>query len=90
MGKFLELPSEPHPSFGGSMRRVHYPNGYGASIVRHKGSYGGKAGLYELGVLHNNKLCYTTPITDDVLGHLKESEVDGILTQIQELPPIVE
>jgi hypothetical protein len=63
----LQFGSHPH---GGQMVRVHFGNGYGASVVRSAYSYGGRDGLYELAVLAGNTLCYDTPITDDVEGHL--------------------
>ena len=68
---------------------VFYPNGYGASIVQHKFSYGGDKGLWELAVIKgNNKewdICYSTPITNDVIGHLTENEVDELLIKIETL-----
>jgi hypothetical protein len=65
-------------------------NGYGASIVRHLYSYGGSDGLWELAVTKydedgNWDLCYSTPITSDVLGHLTEEEVNETLKQIEQL-----
>lgn len=67
-----------------------FENGYGASVVCHKFSYGGPKGLFELGVLNNytGQLCYTTPITDDVLGHLTVDEVEAVLDKIQALPEL--
>ena len=66
-----------------------YPNGYGASIVQHEFSYGNRDGLWELAVIKGTEedwnICYETPITNDVLGHLSENEVDEILTQIEAL-----
>lgn len=66
-----------------------YPNGYGASIVQHEFSYGRDRGLWELAVLKGTKedwnICYTTPITSDVLGYLQDNEVDKLLTQIEAL-----
>lgn len=48
-------------------------------MVRHSGTYGGRSGLYELAVLNGtqakSELCYTTPITGDVLGYLTPEEV---------------
>jgi hypothetical protein len=68
---------------------VFYPNGYGASIVQHKFSYGGNKGLWELAVIKGNDeewdICYSTPITSDVEGYLTESEVDELLTKIEAL-----
>lgn len=68
---------------------VFYPNGYGASIVQHKFSYGGDKGLWELAVIKGNdedwSICYSTPITSDVEGHLTENKVDELLTKIETL-----
>lgn len=66
---------------------VKFPNGYGASIVCHAGSYGGKDGLFEVAVLdENDDITYDTPITCDVLGHLDFHEVDSVLFDIRNLP----
>lgn len=66
---------------------VKFPNGYGASIVCHAGSYGGKDGLFEVAVLdENDDIVYDTPITCDVLGHLDFHEVDSVLFDIRNLP----
>ena len=52
-----------------------FENGYGASVVKHDGSYGGKQGLYEIAVLDSTgDLCYSTPITDDVIGYATEEK----------------
>lgn len=57
------------------------------------GSYGSANRLWELAVLKFNKagsfeLCYTTPITSDVLGYLKEKEVETLLKKIKELKEV--
>ena len=69
---------------------VEFNNGYGASIVCHDMSYGGplvegENNLYELAVLHNDELCYDTPITDDVLGWQTIEEINETLKKIKEL-----
>lgn len=63
------------PLFDGVVARVEYPNGYGASVVRHSNSAGGTEGLYELAVLSGGAFTGTsygwlTP--DDVTARLKE------------------
>ena len=69
-----------------SIQKVYkFPNGYGASVIRHKGSYGYSKGLWELAVLEGDELCYDTEITDDVIGHLNDPEVDRLLRRIQHL-----
>lgn len=91
---FKELPSR--PMNGGIQYVAIFPNGYGASIVQHDFSYGGINGKWELAVLCDifgepfNEdfefgICYTTPITDDVLGYLSEFEVNETLDKIKDL-----
>jgi hypothetical protein len=74
--------------YNGVQCRIHFDNGYGASVVRHNYSYGGREGLYELAVLgENGKLHYDNPVANgDVRGHLTEEEVTDLLKQIQDLP----
>ena len=72
---------------GGVQRRYQFANGYGASVVRHMYSYGGNDGLWELAVTDRaGNLCYSTPITDDVLGYLGDADVDECLARIDALP----
>jgi hypothetical protein len=90
MKTFNDLVFEPHVAgMGGVMSRMFFGNGYGISVVRFMYSYGGSEGLYEVAVLKENEngwdLCYDTPITDDVIGHLDEIEVSEIMEQIQAL-----
>lgn len=73
----------------GIQKVYFFPNGYGASVIRHSFSYGGDQGLWELavlkGTLEKYELCYTTEITDDVLGYLDNKEVEETLSKIQNL-----
>ena len=63
-----------------------FENGYGASVVSHDGSYGGKQGLYEIAVLDSKgDLCYDTPITDDVVGYAGVTTVYETLDRIKSL-----
>ena len=83
MKQFLK---ETNPMNGGVQKVYQFPNGYGASVIRHKGSYGYEKGLWELAVLDEaGELDYSTPITDDVLGRLNDPEVDNVLGQISRL-----
>ena len=67
----------------GQQAKVEFPNGYGASIVQGPYSYGNEFGLYELAVLKDGVLCYDTPITSDVVGHLTPDDVTELLQQIE-------
>lgn len=64
----------------------HFDNGYGASIVRSKYSYGGRQGLWELAVLKDKQICYSTHITDDVVGYISDEQVVRYLVEISSLP----
>jgi len=83
----------PHPAgMGGVQKLFRFPNGYGASVVQFPYSYGGDSGLWELAVIRYSgedtdafSLTYDTPITDDVLGHLSEQDVDALLDQVAAL-----
>ena len=60
----------------GVQHRFKFDNDYGASVIKHDYSYGGKNGLWELAVLDfsidkSGEITYHTPITQDVIGHLE-------------------
>ena len=69
---------------GGIQRKYAFADGYGASVINHKGSYG-YPNKWELAVLKDNDICYDTPITNDVIGHLASDEILPILEKIQAL-----
>jgi len=67
--------------------RFDFPNGYGASVISGPCTYGGEVGLWELAVMDaSGRLCYDTPITNDVIGWLTEQDVARTLTSIAALP----
>jgi|TARA_R110000851_G_C12805788_1_gene537943 hypothetical protein len=71
--------------YGGIQKVYNFPNGYGASVIQHEGSYGFEKGQWELAVLFMEELCYSSPITDDVIGYLNEPQVDNLLEQIKQI-----
>lgn len=91
-----------HPVGSGTQRMYRFDNGYGASVVQFTlgtyglgGSYGAESGRWELAVLtfkddsiDSFELTYATPITEDVLGHLTEDEVQETLRKIRDLPAV--
>ena len=70
---------------GGVQKVYKSPNGYGASVIKHEGSYGFDKDQWELAVLKDDELCYSTGITSDVMGYLNDPQVDNILRQIANL-----
>ena len=86
MKTFKDLEFKNAVGHNGVTSRINFENGWGASVVKHDYSYGGKEGLYELAIFgKNGHITYDTPITDDVLGYLKPEEVTKIMQQIQML-----
>ena len=87
----------------GKVASIHFTNGFGVSVVRHYGSYGGDSGRYELAVLRLRTeaelaerrkgddsiwtLAYNTDITNDVIGWLYEREVTETMQRIWLLNP---
>ena len=61
---------------------ISFTNGYGASILLEDK---GEELLFELAVLKDNELCYTTPITSDVLRYQTIEETNKVLEQIEQL-----
>ena len=86
MTTFNDLTFNKLPDGMGIQCRIEFPNGYGASIVQGPNTYGGDKGLYELAVLGNDgQITYDTPITNDVIGYLREQDVTDVMEKIQQL-----
>lgn len=67
-----------------------FENNYGASVVKHFGSYGYEDNLFELAVIYFEDdekfhISYDTPITDDVIGFLNNEDVMKLLEKIKNL-----
>lgn len=73
------------PRMDGEQWKFKFDNGYGASVITGDIAYCNEARPYELAVLCHGKLCYDTPITDDVIGYLTSNEVYELLDRIEQL-----
>lgn len=67
-----------------------FENGYGASVVKNIGSYGNRQDLFELAIIRFTdeftwNLCYSTEITNDVIGYLTNDDVLELLERIKNL-----
>jgi hypothetical protein len=80
-----------HSKNGGTQTIYRFDNDYGASIVNHSFSYGIEMAVVKFtgSTIQDFDLCYDTPITNDVLGHLSPADVEMYLKQIEALPPSV-
>lgn len=67
-----------------------FTNHFGASVIKHKGSYGYERDRWELAVIyfyndHDWDITYNTDIADDVIGNITDDEVNKFLNRIQNL-----
>ena len=66
-----------------------FPNGYGASVIKGKYTYGGSKGLWEIAPWTNDTNEFIGQSLfgwdDDVRGHLNDPEIDAVLRQINNL-----
>ena len=87
-------PYDARPLESGAVQKLYkFANNYGASVVKGEHTYGGDEGLWELAVVTFQtdggfNLCYTTPITSDVEGHLTDDAVEVLLAKIEALPVV--
>jgi hypothetical protein len=96
MKSFNDIVFKPHPVGDGLHGLIFFDNGYGVSVVRYSnpltngyGSYTSNDSEWEVAVIYGTEkdweISYNTHITDDVLGHLTEGEVNWVMIQVQEL-----
>lgn len=86
---FKDLIFEPHRNWVGKQAMAFFQNGYGVFVIQAEYSYTTGPDEYEVAVIKGNKesfsLEYSTGITDDVLGHLKEDDVTEVMSQVEAL-----
>jgi hypothetical protein len=90
MKTFKDLKFEPKDAseeYVGTKASLDFDNGYGISVITGYGSFTSTDKPYEIAVLKDGELCYDTPITSDVIGHLTAKEVTKIMKRIQKLNP---
>jgi hypothetical protein len=85
MKEFKDLEFKELPDGSGIYSRTMFENGFGSSVIRHKYSYGGADGLYELAVLDTEgEIDYDNSVAEgDVHGYLTEDDVTELLKRIQ-------
>ena len=60
-------------------------NGFDVSVVRNGLSYGGKKGLYEMGLFDEGGMCDPLGWGDTVKGWLRPQDVDQIFEELKPL-----
>ena len=82
-----ELNFKHNPYAGGKQARIHFNNGYGASVVTgSEASYTNDKLPYELAVLKGEEICYDTGLTSDVFSYQTAEDIEKVLDQIESLP----
>jgi len=92
MKLFNDLKFEPH-SLSNEIEQLSrakrasekFENGYGVSVLFGSAFYSNGINTYEVAVLYEGEVCYSTDITDDVMSNLSEQEVSEVMTRIQNL-----
>lgn len=88
-GKFESAIFRKVREMGGIHYVFRFPNNYGASVIKFKGSYGYINNLWELAVIYFDgdeyELSYSTPITNNVLCNLTDEAVVDALEKISQL-----
>jgi hypothetical protein len=84
MKTFKDLEFNPHPIGEGIHARLEFKNGYGVSVVQGRYFYC-DSNTYEVAIIYQEELCYTTDLTDDVLTHQTESDIDRVMAHLQKL-----
>lgn len=69
--------------YGNAQVILKFENNFGASIIQGPRTYGGNSGLFELAVVYNDDLCYTTSLTSDVIGYQTQEEIIDLLFKIK-------
>jgi hypothetical protein len=73
------------PMFDGGQWLFRFDNGYGASVIRHRGSYGVELAVIKFCEDGDYKIVYDTPVTSDVIGHLDRETLIDTLKAIEDL-----
>jgi hypothetical protein len=93
MIKFEELKFRDISNTHGEGARQAYidlENGFDVSVVRHRFSYGGEKGLYEIGVFDSqgfgpDAMCDPLDWGDTVKGWLNEQDVENAINELEKL-----
>lgn len=78
---FEDLEFQPHPYQVAGFREMaqcEFVNGYGLSIVNGSNAYCDSK-TYEVAILHNGKITYDTPLTNDVLAYQSKEDINKLI-----------
>lgn len=64
---------------------MEFENGYGISVIFGSCFYSNGIDTYEIAVLYNGSITYSSGIADDVVGYLTARQVTSYMKKIQKL-----
>ncbi len=84
---FEDLQFEKHPNspMFDKQAKIAFENGYGVSVVTGTSAYSSEDTPYEVAVLFEDEICYTSGITDDVIGYCTEEKVSEVMAVLQQI-----
>ena len=85
MKRFEDLEFHDHTITGGKQAILNFDNGYGVSVIFGNMFYSNGVDTYELAIMKDMEIDYTTGITDDVMGHMTKDEITKTMKEVQEL-----
>ena len=87
MKTFKDLEFKPHSvqSHFDTQAELEFDNGYGVSVITRPSAYSNTNCPYEIAVLYKGSICYSTDITDDVIGYQTEADVTEVMRRVQGL-----
>lgn len=65
--------------------KVYFPNGYGISFIEGGNSYGLEAAILKQKSNGKWSICYSTPLTDDVIPYMEDSEILPLIKKVAKL-----
>ncbi len=71
-----------YKSGDGIYAHYKFPNGYGISVIRSFYSYSDED-TYEVAIIHNDDITYSTPLTNDVLSYQTPEDINKLLEIIE-------
>lgn len=85
----IENPNWKYKTFADDIFGIHYvftfDNGYKASVIKTRYSYGSDKDLWELAVIKDDRLHYDNSVAQgDVRGYLTDKEVNNLLREIEQ------
>lgn len=81
MYEFSDLLFMPH-YINGIHATMNFDNGYGVSVVKGELFYCDED-TFEVAILKDGDICYTTPLTGDVLGYQTAEDITKIMQELQ-------